>query len=161
MTGPPGAQSCTDLISLLGLLTQYLQWLVLLGSSFVISVYLQQERGPNAIQTGPMLLPATIGLLLAPALAQRMAGRHSHRRLVRAGRLDRRPAGSPPCCSPAPPRWGRRPDHAPGPVHPLGCTGPATGPADQSCTDFISLPCTTIAQMTSTSKVMRTIDQTG
>jgi MFS family permease len=69
----------------LGLLTQNLQWLVLLGSSFVISVYLQQERGYNAIQTGLMLLPATIGLLISSALAQRMAGRHTQRRLVRAG----------------------------------------------------------------------------
>jgi MFS family permease len=69
----------------LGLLTQNLQWLVLLGSSFVISVYLQQERGYNAIQTGLMLLPATVGLLLTSAIAQRMASRHSQRRLVRAG----------------------------------------------------------------------------
>jgi MFS family permease len=69
----------------LGLLTQNLQWLVLLGSSFVISVYLQQERGYSAIQTGLMLLPATIGVLLASAAAQRMAGRHTQRRLIRLG----------------------------------------------------------------------------
>jgi MFS family permease len=69
----------------LGLLTQHLQWLVLLGSSFVISVYLQQQRGYSAIQTGLMLLPATVGVLISSALAQRMAGRHSQRRLVRAG----------------------------------------------------------------------------
>jgi MFS family permease len=69
----------------LGLLTQNLQWLVLLGSSFVISVYLQQQRGYSAIETGLMLLPATVGLLISSALAQRMAGRHSQRRLVRAG----------------------------------------------------------------------------
>jgi len=69
----------------LGLLTQNLQWLVLLGSSFVISVYLQQERGYSAIGTGLMLLPATIGVLLASTAAQRMAGRHSQRRLIRMG----------------------------------------------------------------------------
>jgi MFS family permease len=69
----------------LGLLTQTLQWLVLLGSSFVISVYLQQERGYSAIETGLVLLPATIGVLLASAAAQRMAGRHSQRRLIRMG----------------------------------------------------------------------------
>jgi len=69
----------------LGLVTQNLQWLVLLGSSFVISVYLQQQRGYSAIETGLMLLPATVGLLISSALAQRMAGRHSQRRLVRAG----------------------------------------------------------------------------
>jgi MFS family permease len=69
----------------LGLLTQNLQWLVLLGSSFVLSVYLQQERGYSAIGTGLVLLPATIGVLLASAAAQRMAGRHSQRRLIRMG----------------------------------------------------------------------------
>jgi MFS family permease len=69
----------------LGLLTQNLQWLVLLGSSFVLSVYLQQERGYSAIGTGLMLLPATVGVLLASAAAQRMAGRHSPRRLIRMG----------------------------------------------------------------------------
>jgi MFS family permease len=69
----------------LGLTTQTLQWLVLLGSSFVLSVYLQQERGYNAIQTGLMLLPATVGILLASALAQRMASRHTQRRLIRFG----------------------------------------------------------------------------
>jgi MFS family permease len=69
----------------LGLLTQNLQWLVLLGSSFVLSVYLQQERGLSAIGTGLVLLPATVGVLLASAAAQRMAGRHSQRRLVRMG----------------------------------------------------------------------------
>jgi MFS family permease len=69
----------------LGLLTQSLQWLVLLGSSFVLSVYLQQERGYSAIGTGLVLLPATIGVLLASAAAQRMAGRHSQRRLIRMG----------------------------------------------------------------------------
>src|SRR5215211_1204877 len=69
----------------LGLVTQNLQWLVLLGSSFVISVYLQQERGYSAIGTGLVLLPATIGVLLASAAAQRMAGRHSQRRLIRMG----------------------------------------------------------------------------
>lgn len=69
----------------LGLLTQNLQWLVLLGTSFVLSVYLQQARGFDAIKTGLALLPATIGILVASALAQRMASRHSQRRLIRAG----------------------------------------------------------------------------
>ena len=69
----------------LGLLTQNLQWLVLMGSSFVISVYLQQERGYSAIETGLVLLPATIGVLLASGAAQRMAGRHTQRRLIRMG----------------------------------------------------------------------------
>jgi MFS family permease len=69
----------------LGLTTQTVQWLVLQGVFFVISVFLQQERGYSAIQTGLMLVPATIGILASSALAQRMAGRHAMRRLVRAG----------------------------------------------------------------------------
>src|SRR4051812_36711410 len=69
----------------LGLLTQNIQWLVLQGSFFVISVFLQQVRGYSAIETGLMLLPATIGILLSSALAQRMASRHPQRLLIRAG----------------------------------------------------------------------------
>jgi MFS family permease len=69
----------------LGLGTQTVQWLVLQGSFFVISVFLQQERGFSAIQTGLMLLPATVGILLSSAMAQRMASRHPQRRLIRAG----------------------------------------------------------------------------
>jgi predicted MFS family arabinose efflux permease len=69
----------------LGLLTQNVQWLVLQGSFFVISVFLQQVRGANAIVTGLMLMPATIGVLVASGAAERMARRHSQRRLIRAG----------------------------------------------------------------------------
>jgi MFS family permease len=69
----------------LGLLTQTVQWLVLQGVFFVISVFLQQERGYSAIQTGLMLVPATIGILLSAGMAQRMASRHPQRLLIRAG----------------------------------------------------------------------------
>jgi MFS family permease len=69
----------------LGLVTQTVQWLVLQGAFFVISVYLQQERGYSAIQTGLMLVPATIGVLLSSGMAQRMASRHPQRLLVRGG----------------------------------------------------------------------------
>jgi MFS family permease len=69
----------------LGLLTQNVQWLVMQGVFFVISVFLQQERGYSAIQTGLMLVPATIGILLSAGMAQRMASRHPQRLLVRAG----------------------------------------------------------------------------
>ena len=75
----------TNRTSNLGLLTQNLQWLVLQGAFFVISVFLQQVRGFSAIQTGLVLLPATIGLLLSSAAAPRMARRHSQRRLIRFG----------------------------------------------------------------------------
>src|SRR5215218_8175906 len=69
----------------LGLVTQTVQWLVLQGSFFVISVFLQQERGFSAIQTGLMLVPATIGILLSSGMAQRMASRHPQRVLIRVG----------------------------------------------------------------------------
>ncbi|TWF74442.1 MFS transporter [Pseudonocardia hierapolitana] len=75
----------TNVTSNLGLLTQNLQWLVLQGSFFVISVFLQQVRGFSAIETGLVLVPATIGLLLSSGAAPRMARRHSQRRLIRFG----------------------------------------------------------------------------
>ena len=69
----------------LGLATQTMQWLVMQGGFFVISVFLQQQRGFSAIQTGLMLLPATVGVLTASALAQRMARRRPQRTLIRVG----------------------------------------------------------------------------
>ena len=55
------------------------------GTFFVTSVYLQEVRGYNAIQTGLMLTPATIGILISSARAERFAQRHSQRWLVIAG----------------------------------------------------------------------------
>jgi MFS family permease len=69
----------------LGLVTQNIQWLVLQGASFVISVYLQTVRHYSAVETGLILTPATIGMLLTSALAGRLARRRSQRFLVRAG----------------------------------------------------------------------------
>ena len=71
----------------LGLGTQTIQWLVLQGSFFVISVYLQEVDGYNAIKTGLMLTPATIGILVASAGADRFARRHPQRWLIIAGFL--------------------------------------------------------------------------
>lgn len=72
-------------ISNLGLITQNIQWLVLIGLSFVISVYLQTVLGFSAIQTGLILTPATIGILIASMGAGRMAQRRSQTTLIRAG----------------------------------------------------------------------------
>ena len=69
----------------LGLVTQNVQWLTLQGSFFVISVFLQEVRHFSAIQTGLMLTPATVGILLSGALAGRFANRRSQRTLIRAG----------------------------------------------------------------------------
>ena len=56
----------------LGLVTQNIQWLVLLGLSFVVSVYLQTVRGYSAIETGLILTPATIGILVSSMAAGRL-----------------------------------------------------------------------------------------
>ncbi|MER6796628.1 MFS transporter, partial [Amycolatopsis mediterranei] len=76
-----------DRVTGLGLLTQHVQWLVLQGSFFVVAVFLQEVRGYDAVETGLMLTPATIGILGASAAAGRLARRHSQRGLVRAGFL--------------------------------------------------------------------------
>jgi MFS family permease len=69
----------------LGLGTQVIQWLTMQGSFFVISVYLQEVNHYNAIKTGLLLTPATIGILAASAAADRFARRHSQRWLIIAG----------------------------------------------------------------------------
>ncbi len=66
-------------------MTQNVQWLILQGSFFVISVFLQTVRGFTAIQTGLMLTPATIGVLLSSGLAGRLAQRYAQRTLIWAG----------------------------------------------------------------------------
>jgi MFS family permease len=74
-------------VSNLGLVTQNVQWLVLLGLSFVVSVFLQTVRGFSAIQTGLILTPATIGILLTSMAAGRLAQRRSQANLIRWGFL--------------------------------------------------------------------------
>jgi MFS family permease len=69
----------------LGLGTQVTQWLVMQGSFFVVSVYLQEVNHASAIQTGLMLSPATVGILASSAAARRLAERHSQRGLIIAG----------------------------------------------------------------------------
>ncbi|MEU3270586.1 MFS transporter [Saccharomonospora sp. NPDC006951] len=69
----------------LGLVTQNLQWLMLLGSSFVVATYLQVVRDYNAIETGVIFTPATVGLLGSSLLAERLAKRREQRSLIMAG----------------------------------------------------------------------------
>jgi MFS family permease len=71
----------------LGLITQTTQWLVLMGASFVVSVYLQEVRGYSAVATGLLFTPATAGLLITSLLAGRFARRRPQRTLIRAGFL--------------------------------------------------------------------------
>jgi MFS family permease len=72
-------------ISNLGLVTQNVQWLLLMGVSFVVSAYLQVVRGYNAIQTGVIFTAATGGILLSSLAAERLAKRRAQRTLVTAG----------------------------------------------------------------------------
>jgi MFS family permease len=72
-------------ISNLGLVTQNIQWLLLMGVSFVVAVYLQTVRGYNAIETGVIFTAATIGVLLTSFGAERFAKRRTHKTLISAG----------------------------------------------------------------------------
>ncbi len=74
-------------VSNLGLGTQVIQWLILQGSFFTVSVYLQEVNGYSAIKTGLILTPGTIGILAASAGADRLARRHPQRWLIIAGFL--------------------------------------------------------------------------
>jgi MFS family permease len=71
----------------LGLATQNIQWLVLMGTSFVVAVYLQTVRGYNAIETGVIFTAATVGVLASSLGAERFATRRSQRTLIAAGFL--------------------------------------------------------------------------
>jgi MFS family permease len=70
----------------LGLVTQNVQWLLLLlGISFVVSVFLQTVRGYNAIQAGVIFTAATVGILVSSLAAERLAGRRTQKTLILAG----------------------------------------------------------------------------
>ena len=74
-----------DRIANLAMGTQTVQWLILQGTFFVTSVFLQEIRGYSAIETGLMLTPATIGILVSSAAAGRLAQRHAQRVLIISG----------------------------------------------------------------------------
>lgn len=69
----------------LGLVTQHVQWFMMIGTFFVVSVFLQVSRGYNAIQTGAIVTPATLGILLASTRMERMTRRFPQRWIIRAG----------------------------------------------------------------------------
>jgi MFS family permease len=69
----------------LGLATQNLQWLLLLGTSFVVSVFLQTERHYSAIKTGVIFTAATLGILVSSLAAERLARRFLQKTLIAAG----------------------------------------------------------------------------
>jgi MFS family permease len=71
----------------LALVTQNMQWLLLMGVSFVVSVFLQTVRGYSAIGTGVVFTAATVGVLVSSFAAGRLAKKYSQRTLIVAGFL--------------------------------------------------------------------------
>jgi MFS family permease len=69
----------------LALVTQNIQWLLLMGSSFVVSVFLQEVRGYNAVKTGVIFTAATVGILVSSLAAERLAKRYPQRALIVTG----------------------------------------------------------------------------
>jgi MFS family permease len=69
----------------LALVTQNMQWLLLMGVSFTVSVFLQTVRGYSAIGTGVVFTAATIGILVSSLAAERLAKKYSQRTLIVAG----------------------------------------------------------------------------
>jgi len=69
-------------LSDLALVTQNIQWLILMGTSFVVSVYLQTVREYSAIKTGVVFTAATVGLLISSLGAERFAKRREQKTLI-------------------------------------------------------------------------------
>ena len=69
----------------LALVTQNVQWAVLLGTSFTVSAYLQVVRHYDAIQTGVIFTAATVGVLISSLAARRLAEKYEQRTLIVAG----------------------------------------------------------------------------
>jgi len=61
----------------LGLVTQNIQWLLLMGTSFTVAAYLQVVRGYNAIETGV--------IFVSSLSAERLAKKYAQRSLIIAG----------------------------------------------------------------------------
>jgi EmrB/QacA subfamily drug resistance transporter len=68
-----------------GLTSLAMQQLILLGTFFVLPVYLQTVLGLDAFETGLRLLPMSATMLLAALSGPRIAARRSPRRVVQGG----------------------------------------------------------------------------
>jgi len=69
----------------LGLITQNVQWLMLMGTAFTVSAFLQVVRGYNAIETGVIFTAATAGILVSSLSAEKLARKYAQRSLITAG----------------------------------------------------------------------------
>jgi hypothetical protein len=68
-----------------GLSTLLVQQLVLLGTFFVLPVYLQVVLGLDAFETGKRLIPMSVAMLIAALIGPRLAARRSARSVCQAG----------------------------------------------------------------------------
>src|SRR5829696_154840 len=68
-----------------GLMTLLGQQLVLMGTFFIIPVYLQVVLGLDAFETGKRLLPLSLAMLVFALLGPRVAARRSPRTVAQAG----------------------------------------------------------------------------
>jgi MFS family permease len=69
----------------LALVTQNMQWLLLMGTSFCVAVFLQTVRGYNAIETGLIFTAATLGVLVASLGQARFAKKYAQKTLIVTG----------------------------------------------------------------------------
>jgi len=67
------------------LITQNIQWAMLMGISFAVSAYLQVIRHYSPIKTGVIFTSATVGVLLSSVAAGRLARRFAQRSLILFG----------------------------------------------------------------------------
>lgn len=67
------------------LITQNIQWFTMIGTFFVVSVFLQVSRQYSAIETGLMLTPATAGILLSSARVEALVRKYEPRTIIRSG----------------------------------------------------------------------------
>ena len=72
-------------VSNLAMVTQNIQWLLLMGSTFVVSVFLQVVKGYSAIKTGVVFTAATAGILASSLVQARLARRFAQKTLIVAG----------------------------------------------------------------------------
>jgi MFS family permease len=72
-------------VTVAGLIVQAVQWFLQLGVLFVITVFVQQALGLNAIQSGVTMVPAIIGLMLLARRASPLAEKYSLRWIMQVG----------------------------------------------------------------------------
>ena len=70
-----------------GLVIYLCQQFMIMGTFFVLPLYLQTVLGYNALETGIVLLPLSLALLVFALVGARLAGRYSPKRIASAGLL--------------------------------------------------------------------------